>query len=154
MATYNIKGYWMSDDKNVLTKTKTELFTVAGNFKRPTDMIRPSIQISSHPSVDWSTCNYIYIELFHRYYFVTSKTYDTFGNIEISCVVDPLTSHENDIKNLFVIAKRSSNKFNVYQDDSEIPRLANKVVATQKFPYGFGNDEQLILSVNGGGSVI
>lgn len=149
MATYNIKGYWMSDDKNVLSKTKTELFTVAGNFKRPTDMIRPTIQISSHPSVDWSTCNYIYIELFHRYYFVTSKTYDTFGNIEISCVVDPLSSHENDIKRLFVIANRSSTIYNVYQYDEEVAKLENEVVATQKFPYGFSSTDTLILSVCG-----
>lgn len=158
MATYNIKGYWMPDDKNVLDKEPNLLllFTVSGNIKRATDMIRPVINISNHPSDDWSRCNYIYIEMFHRYYFVVSKTYDTFGNIEIECVVDPLSSHVNDIKNLFVIAKRSSNlnKCNLYQEDAEIPRLEYQVVATQKFPGGFGSGEALILANNGGGIVI
>lgn len=149
MATHQIKLYYNSSDKNVLNKTLTELYTITGNFKRPTDIIHPDIEIVYHPDVDWSNCNYIWCELFHRNYFVDSKTYDTFGNITLHCTCDVLTSHKSILNNLDIIANRSSSKFNVYQNDPEIPTLANQVVATQKFPSGFSNNQSLILAVAG-----
>lgn len=155
MATYDIVGFYNSSDRSVLNKTlSSPLFTIEGNIKISTDMIKPSFNISFHPEIDWSTCNYIYSEFFHRYYYINSKTFDSYGNIYIECECDPLMSHKNDILNLDVIALRSSSKYNVYQYDSNIPSLENKVVATQKFPSGFGNGESLILAVNGGGVVI
>lgn len=154
MATHQIKLYYNSSDKNVLNKTLTELYTITGNFKRPTDMIHPDVEIVYHPDVDWSNCNYIRCELFHRNYFIDSKTYDTFGNITLHCTCDVLTSHKTLLNNLDIIANRSSSKFNVYQYDSEIPSLEKKVVATQKFPGGFPTGDALILANCGGGVVI
>lgn len=152
MPAYNITGYFNSSDPTVMNKTlSSPLFTVQGNIKISTDMIRPTFNISYHPNIDWSTCNYLYVEFFHRYYFIENKTFDTYGNVYLECVCDVLSSHKNDILNLDVIAKRSSYKFNMYQNDDEIPRLANSVVATQKFPYGF-NGQTMILSVNNGGT--
>ena len=149
MATHTIKLYYNSSDKNKLNKTLTELYTVSGNYKKTTDLIHPTIEVVYHPDVDWSTCNYLWSELFHRNYFINSKTYDTFGNVTLECTCDVLTSHKNDILNLDIIANRSSSKYNVYQYDSEIPTLEKKVVATQKFPLGFSENQSLILAVCG-----
>lgn len=154
MATYNIIGYFNSSDRNELNKTlSSPLFTITGNFKKETDMIRPVITISSHAS-DFSTCNYIYVEQFHRYYYVNNKVIDTYGNITLSCEVDVLMSHKERIKELDIIAIRSSSLFNVYQNDNEVPRLAKQIVATQKFSGGFSNNDALILAVNGSGGGI
>lgn len=157
MATYNITGYFNSSDRNEINKILSEpLFTVAGNFKKETDIVRPVVTLSSHAS-DFSTCNYLYIEQFHRYYFIENKVIDTQGNITLSCVVDVLMSHRERIKELNVIALRSSKDgtFNIYQVDDEVPRLAKQVVATQKFPNGFRNTDALILAVNGtGGGIV
>lgn len=156
MATHQIKLYYNSSDKNVLNKTLTELYTITGNFKRPTDMIHPDIEVVYHPDVDWSNCNYIWCELFHRNYFIDSKTYDTFGNITLHCTCDVLTSHKSLINNLDIIANRTSKTemCNLYQYDSEIPSLEKKVVATQKFPGGFPTGDSLILANCGGGVVL
>lgn len=155
MATYNITGYNCTADNNELNKTLgSALFTVSGNFKEITDIVHPTVTISNHAAYDFDECNYLYIAQFGRYYFVDSKTIDTQGRIILKCTVDVLYSHRSQINNLFIIADRSSNKCNHYQVDPEIPRLANKVVATQKFPLGFGAGEHLILAVNGGGMII
>lgn len=156
MPTYDIRGYYNHSDRNVLNKNISDppIFVVNGNIKQPTDLIRPTVIISSQGNNDWDRCNYLYIRNFHRYYFVKSKVWDTYGNITIECEVDPLMSHKDEIKQLSVIAKRSSNTYNMYQFDPEIPQYENRVVATQKFPYGFGSGEQIILAVNGGGAVI
>lgn len=156
MATHQIKLYYNSSDKNVMNKTLTELYTITGNFKRPTDMIHPDIEVLYHTDVDWSNCNYIWCELFHRNYFIDSKTYDTFGNITLHCTCDVLTSHKDVLNNLDIIANRTSktDKCNLYQYDPEIPSLENKVVATQKFPGGFPTGDALILANCGGGVVL
>lgn len=155
MATYNIIGYNNLSDKNKLHKSLSNpLFTIAGNFKEVTNIIKPEITISNHAAYDFDECNYIYIEQFGRYYFVDSKTIDTLGRIHLSCTVDVLYSHRSQISNLEVIAARSSSKFNVYQSDPEVARLTKSVVATQKFPYGFSSSESLILAVNGSGAVV
>lgn len=154
MGTYKIICYYNSSDRNVLDKTLTKKREVLGNIKQATDMIRPVITMSNDTSIDWSLINYIWIEYFHRNYFVESKTFDTIGNVTLQCVVDPLTSHAEALKTLSIIAKRSTNLYNVYQYDPEIPTLENKVVATQKFPGGFPSGEALILANNGGGIVV
>ena len=154
MPTYNIVGYFNSSDPTVMNKTlSSPLFTVQGNIKISTDMIRPTFNISYHPNIDWSTCNYLYVQFFHRYYFIENKTFDTYGNVYLECVCDVLSSHKNDILNLDVIAKRSSYKFNIYQYDQEVPSLEKRAVATQKFPYGFSSGEALILANSGGGAI-
>lgn len=151
---HNIVGYLNKSDNTVLNKTLEQKFSISGNFKITTDIVHPTINISSHSSVDFGDCNYLYLGQFNRYYFIVSKSIDTFGNIMIDCECDVLMSHKSQIQNLEVIAKRSSSDFNLYQYDSEIPSLEKRVVATQKFPGGFSSGEALILAVNGGGVVI
>lgn len=153
MATYQIKCYHTPSDPAVLDKVLQEVRTVTGNIKETTDMMRPVITMSSN-AADWSLINYLWIEYFHRNYFVESKEYDTYGNITLHLVIDPLTSHGPALVNMPLIVKRSSNWYNTYQYDPEIPTLENKVVATQKFPGGFGSGEMLILANNGGGIVV
>lgn len=151
---HNIIGYFNKSDRTVLNKTIESKFTISGNFKITTDIIHPTINISSHSSVDFDDCNYLYIGQFDRYYFITSKSIDTFGNIMIDCECDVLMSHKSQILNLDVIALRSSSTYNTYQFDSEVPMYENKVVATQKFPGGFPTGDALILANCGGGVVI
>lgn len=148
--SHSIIGYNNRSDNTVLNKSIVQLFSVIGDFKITTDIVHPTINISAHSSVDFSNCNYLFITQFNRYYFIKSKSIDTFGNIMIDCECDVLMSHKNSIKSLEVIAKRSSSDFNMYQYDSEIPMYENQVVATQKFPYGFSG-QIMILSVNNGG---
>lgn len=141
-----ITTYRNASEEHVLDKQLTVVNSdVTAMFKDDTNMINPTIIISSLMSKNF---NYVYISDTNRYYYVNDMTYSqqrTFINLS----VDVLMSFNSEIKNLDLIANRSSSRFNVYQPDSEVKFLQKSIIATQKFPYGF-TGSSMILSVNGG----
>jgi hypothetical protein len=87
--------------------------------------------------------NYLYITELGRYYFVRSKSLAQ-QRYYVNCEVDVLMSYNAQIKDLSVIADRSSSTFNLYQTDEEIPFLVKSDVATHPFPAGFTGQSLLI----------
>lgn len=144
----SITLYINESDQNTLNKTITPLnnIPVSAVFKDDTELINPTIILS--PSVPQGF-NYVYIQELHRYYYVVSRAYAQ-QRYYITLAVDPLMSFKTDISNLTVIANRATHNFNLYQVDPEVAQLAYNVIATQKFPYGFGG-QSFILAVTGGG---
>lgn len=139
-----IKLYTNTSEEHVLSKSITQVGTdVSAILKDDTNMLNPTL-ILVGTTADF---NYIYLDTFNRYYFVRNKTYSQ-QRLYIDCEVDVLMSFKTYIDDLEVIANRSSSRFNVYQPDNSIPFLQNNIIATQKFPAGFGS-ESLILAVNG-----
>jgi len=142
-----ITTYINESDSHTLNKKITKIEDVSGVvFKQDTDILRPLLIISRNVSNNY---NYVYIPAFNRYYYVRSKSFAD-QRYYVNLEVDPLMSSQTDINNLEVIADRSSSAFNLYQVDPEVPQLAPNVIATQKFPAGFGG-YSFILAVTGGG---
>ena len=140
-----ITTYVNDSDEHVLDKSITKVHdNISVNIKDDTNLINPVIIVSGSLTPSY---NYIYITDFNRYYYVRDITYSQ-QRYYIALEVDVLMSFNAAIKALDVIANRSSSRFNVYQPDDSIPFLQRNIIATQKFPSGFGS-ESLILAVNG-----
>lgn len=143
-----ITTYSNASEEHVLDKSITKINeNVSVILKDDTDIINPIIIISNSISHNF---NYIYISEFNRYYYVRNITHSQ-QRYYIECEVDVLMSFNADIKDLEVIANRSSSTYNVYQKDDSIPFENRNVISTQPFASGFVGDT-LILAVNGGGA--
>ena len=141
--------YFNISDNNVLNKNIKVLEggeDVPCKFKDDTDMVNPTLIFTPTPAVN--KCDYIKVgEPFNRYYFVTNRTLSQ-GRVYIDCHVDVLMSFKDDIDRMQVIAERTSNNFDLYQIDTQIPIENYHDITTINFPSGFG-DDQWILAVTG-----
>lgn len=141
-----ITTYSNASEEHVLDKDITKINdSISVVLKDDTNVLNPTLITSQNIS---HTFNYIYISDFDRYYYVKNITYSQ-QRFYIECAVDVLMSFNSEIKDLYVIANRSSSYYNVYQKDDTIPFENRNVISTQNFPSGF-NSQALILAVNGG----
>lgn len=142
----SITTYIISDEEHVLDPSLTVVESgISAVHKEDTNMLHPTLIFSQNVDQDF---NYIYIPKYGRYYFLKERTFSQQRYI-VSFDVDPLRSWKSDIKDLNVIANRSSSYYNVYQRDDSIPFENRNIVTTQNFTSGF-NGQSLILAVNGG----
>lgn len=141
-----ITTYSNASEEHVLNKDITKINeNISVILKDDTNVLSPTLITSQNISHKF---NYIYISEFDRYYYVKNITYSQ-QRFYIECAVDVLMSFNTEIKDLNVIANRSSSYYNVYQKDDTIPFENRNVISTQNFPSGF-NSQALILAVNGG----
>lgn len=141
-----INTYTITSEEHVLDPSLTAVESgITAVHKEDTNMLHPTLIFSRDVDQDF---NYIYIAKYGRYYFLRERT---FSQQRYVCIfdVDPLRSWNAHVKDLELIANRSSSRFNVYQPDTSVPFLQKSIIATQKFPYGF-TGSSMILSVNGG----
>lgn len=142
----SITTYIISDEEHVLDPSLTVVESgISAVHKEDTNMLHPTLIFSQNVDQDF---NYIYIPKYGRYYFLKERTFSQQRYI-VSFDVDPLRSWKSDIKDLNVIANRSSSYYNVYQRDDSIPFENRNIVTTQNFNGGFAG-QSLILAVNGG----
>ena len=141
-----ITTYTNASEADELTKDITIVDNaVSAVIKDTVELVRPTLILSNNLSQDF---NYVYIAEFDRYYYVRSRSFAQQRYI-INLEVDPLMSFKSEIEALTIIAKRSSSTFNVFQVDSEVPRVNRNIIATQPFPAGF-SDQSIILATSGG----
>ena len=141
-----INTYTITSEEHVLDPSLTVVESgITAVHKEDTNMLHPTLIFSRDVDQDF---NYIYIAKYGRYYFLRERT---FSQQRYICTfdVDPLRSWNAYVKDLELIANRSSSRFNVYQPDTSVPFLQKSIIATQKFPQGFSGSS-LILAVNGG----
>ena len=117
----NVTFYKISDDPRVINKDlgtgTAATCEVFGDCTRAT----PSILVQY--SSDLSTCNYMYIDEFERYYFVQNVTLQAGNRCIVTGVVDPLKSFENEILNSDYLISRSSAKTNLSYIDDMMPMM-------------------------------
>lgn len=136
---------------NKVTKDVTDIATATGNLRMGTSILKPQIEIESSLESDiLGRVNYAYIELWHRYYFVTDITLDITGLWLISMHVDVLMSYADDIKDQYAIVARQERRYNMYLDDGWFMAYQNPIIDTLYFsetsPFG---SESYILVVAG-----
>ena len=144
----NLTTYICTADDMVLDKSNhlsIEDNAVPIKFFEDTSLIRPRLKLSANISQNF---NYAYIDEFDRYYFLADRTFCN-GYYYVTLRIDPRMSFKDEIADLNVIAKRCSSRYNLYQFDEKVPKLAKDMIQTQPFPYGFGVGNY-ILAVCGG----
>ena len=131
----NVTLYKNISSPNTLNKSITAIrSTISCSLKDNTDIKTPTIRISKSLISDSTSFNYMYIDIFKRYYYTNQPLECVGGILEISGNIDVLMSHKNEIKNLNALVERQQNFYNLYLSDLQIPNLAYKRVQTLKFP--------------------
>ena len=138
------KMYRYTGERDVINKTLTNEQTVTGYYKDDTEMVNPVLVLD--PGYAVSTANYFLIN--GMKYFVNGITFSQQRQL-VQLDLDHLETYKDQILSNYAILDRSSNKFNAYQVDPDIPSINSNEITVTKFPNGFSG-ESLILTVAGG----
>ena len=137
---------------NQVSKNVSDIATATGTLREGTSILQPTILIESQLENDiLSRVNYAYIELWHRFYYVTDITLDVTGLWLFSMHVDVLMSYADKIRQQDCIVARQERRYNMYLDDGWFMAYQNPIVQTPFFslPTPFEN-QSFILVVAGG----
>lgn len=144
----NVTLYKNTSDNNKMNKSITaDGSAISCTIKDTSNMIDPEIILAG--SYFDPDDNYMYIDDFNRYYFITDVTVEH-QRIVLHGHVDVLYTYASAIEDLYVIADRSSSYYNLYQKDNEIPFEARSRVTMSPFSGKF-NGEGIILTCTGNG---
>jgi len=142
---FNIVTYENKSATNVVEKDIVEIVTMQGNLRKGCSIIDPVILVQCDGNELWRKgFNYIYVEAFGRYYFVTNiiasiGTFDSQTQInpiqlwEIHCHVDVLMSFKDQIKAQKAVIARQESQYNLMLDDGIFMTYQNPKIQTKLF---------------------
>lgn len=142
---FNIDLYTTTSPANKVEKELKLLSTVQGVLRNGSSIIDPVITIQCDNSEIWrKSCNYMRIEEFGRYYYVTDiialeGTLQSFNwpspaqLWEFHMHVDVLMSYAEDIKKQNAIVSRQAGLYNLMLDDGSFMCYQNPKLQTKTF---------------------
>ena len=140
----NLTLYKTLDGDNVINKTLTNVGTIEINLKRETDVITPILILSRNETINYETCNYLFIPVLARYYFVRSVTFLNSKLVMLNCEVDYVETYKNDILNSECQFMRNI-KTGDYIDVA-IQKLITSVTSNHVSDKGFSGEPSMILT--------
>jgi len=161
----NLSLYKFVGDKRQLNKDtshgSTLVETINGDFRTDTDVLNPVIEIeptsTSTIAKILKECNYAYIDILGRYYYIENMQAQSGNRIRLSLKVDVLMTWKAQILTLnqgIVERNGEASNSNLFLDDSEIHLYNNPHICTYKFSYASGslefNSGSYVLAVAGG----
>lgn len=141
--------YNMTSPENKIGKTMSAVYpSMTGHLKNECSRSNPVVRIEGN--IDgMSSCNYMYIEDFGRYYFVTDIVSIRTDIVEVHGRVDVLESFKDSILNEKVILKRQRDNWNLYVEDGSFITYAKDKMYTVNFPAGFDQANCYVLVTAG-----
>ena len=119
---------------NKVDKNVSDIATATCNLRSGTSVLSPIIEIDSALEADiLSRVNYAYIQLFHRYYYVTDIKLDFTGLWLMSMHVDVLMTYKAQIRQQDAIVARQENHMNMYLDDGWFMAYQKPLIFTPYF---------------------
>lgn len=107
-------------------------YVVECDLKDNVSKLRPVLTLID-PAGKFKSCNYCYIPVFARFYWITEiEILDGF-NISITCEVDPLASYKNDILDSTLYVLRSSSTYDNNIIDLSYPTKINNQTVNINF---------------------
>ena len=145
---FTISLYKNNSENIAVDKNLTLIETIAGELNSECSIVNPVLTVEIEAS-KIAKCNYVYIPDFGRYYFVTNITSSYNGLWVLSCKVDVLMSYREGIRANTAIVGKNENEYNLLLNDGSIKSYASPHILTKKFPNGFGNTYELVMTVLG-----
>lgn len=145
---FNISLLYNYSEKNKVDKTIESVQVLRGIMRAESSIVNPVILVESGLTLQRAKINYMKIENFGRYYFVTDIRIIRDRLFEISAHVDVLTSYAAQIRESSAIIRKQANQWNLYLNDGSFKVYQNPNVLTKAFPSGFSGQE-FILAVAG-----
>lgn len=129
-----IKLYVSRDEKNVLHKVLFDESEIEGRLKDETSITDPTIIINHHNPALY---NYVYIQEFNRYYFITDIRSIRNNIWEISMHVDVLMTYKDQIKTCSAVIDTSEETgINDYLSNDVYKATVKNKTDIINFPYG------------------
>ena len=123
----NVNFGTTTKDIRWLDKAPTWAITnLACDIYDPVDRLNPVLVIDNNANFDISSCNYMEIPDFGRFYWITSVDGSAGHRLTVSGHVDVLMSYKDEIRACPCIAERSTSDYNFYLQDGR--RLFNSYV--------------------------
>ena len=144
----NIVLATVADEANRISKTLDNITYMEGTLKQETSVINPTILFEA---TNLSGFNYMYINEFHRYYFITDIVCVRKNLWQISAKVDVLMSFRDGIYSCPIIL---SDTEEAYVDKYMLGDMWQTLVKSKtdiiNFPSGLNNTGEYILITSGG----
>lgn len=121
---------------NTIGKDAVLLEMLSGTFRDTVSVTDPIFVIERSSPVGF---NYVYIEMFNRFYYVKGVSADLHGIVTVSCTVDPLETFATQIEQMNAIIRRQENAYNLYLDDGIFKAYQNTKHKLLAFPNSFTN---------------
>ena len=154
------------DDRTKLDKTLTNLKTLTGDLKDPTDILNPVVTVKATDGGTFynyirKEANYAYIPVFGRYYFINDIEIVNGDCVRFHMHEDVLKSFSSAIKNQKAIIDRTgdSSKINKYLNDSNYIVNSDPYISTIPFKksgsnFTFSGNNSWVLVLAGPGDVV
>lgn len=146
----NVKLYINVSNNNVLNKKITLISEDNILLKDNVDVYKPIIKIKKSLL---NNCNYVYIEDFKRYYYITNKKSINTDVMELSLKCDVLMSFKNDILNSKGLIIKSENLINDYINSDIYVNDVREKTRVINFKNGFNDTPEFIL-ITAGATII
>ena len=137
--------YNYSGSPNTIGKGATIVDSITGTFRDSVSISNPIFSIERASPIGF---NYVYIEAFDRFYYVTGVSADLHGIITVSCACDVLETAGDSVKDFEAIIRRQENSYNLYLDDGVFKAYQNTKHKITAFPNPF-TDYSYILAIAG-----
>lgn len=144
-----------SSPRNKINKTFKSVFSLEGSLKDSCSILQPVIQFRQTEGMtaqNFAKCNYMYIEKFGRYYYITDVVSVRNSIVEVHGRVDVLYTYADEIlanKGLLLRASQKAN-YSKYLDDGTLKIYAPPKVVTKKFNgSSFASNPSFVLAVSG-----
>lgn len=132
--SFGVVLYTNSSSTRVVDKQLTAILSVSGSLRDGASVLDPEILIETDLSdTQLGAINYMYVQAFHRYYFVTDMRMETTGLWLISGHVDVLMTYREQIRNQNAIVARQEGVYNMYLDDGWFAAYQKPLVFTHPF---------------------
>lgn len=149
---FDLVLYTNHSPANFVNKDLTyKTFTIQGTLREATSLLDPVFLIqASAPGFHSNEFNYLYVEEFGRYYYITNIISANETLWEIHCHVDVLMSYAEQIKEQTAIVARQEAKYNMYLDDGIFMTYQNPRIQTKLFSVeGPFENQEFVLVVAG-----
>lgn len=120
--TFGVNLYQNNAEDNRVDKTSylTDVATLLGALRTECSIIRPTIDIQFEDNYV-PTCNYIYIPIFQRYYFIRNITSVRQKIWRFECEIDVLMTYKTGILGLDAYIARQESDYNNELVDNQLP---------------------------------
>lgn len=149
-AKFSITLYKNTAEPNVVDKTSylTQYEKIAGcTMKEATSITNPSILLDKWSHVPFREINYVYIEMFKRYYFIEDVVSIRNDMTLLKLKVDVLMTYKDTIVQQYGYIGRNENSYDEYLVDSQLLLLnePNIEVISESTIFTVDNIEQVLL---------
>lgn len=138
------KMYKNKSERDVINKSLQFVADLSGQFKDDTELIQPELILST----DFRITNENYFIINGYNYFVNNVTFSQ-GRQYVKLDMDDIETFKSIILNQNAILDRSSNNFNAYYVDPDLPCQNDSDITVQNFPVGFTGESWLLTTTGG-----